>query len=395
MADSYYIVEKSSQTIELYFNKVPLLSIRQQLKLYHWHWNPNKICWYTILTQQAEDFAKQLGAVNATPISTSATSSLSPPVINKDILSSINITGFESLNIEQQKQILNKSYCITPKSISLSAESDSNEGIIIILLSLSGNIITLGIVENVSQQNSSQHIYWKNRSISKTVISSIINNKPWITYNDELCLICYYSDSSMFKRIRKHNHYFSNNDHLADIWIYAMKMPCVDHPKSIEAVTAFIPTTNSKVPCQINVQYCSRCDKYYINSKQYCDFARRYGLPFVRLMLASRNENTQTDYSTWREESLLHILGYNVSSKDNLTTRERHAILTHAIQTNTLTKPEIISFLEFLEYRNKNNLIFENACTKWREDVEFVRNYNINQQRKIAGTFKFNNSNNK
>lgn len=386
----YYLKNSTSHIIELYFEKIPAASVRQQLKQHFWRWNPDKKCWYSMLNQSTEAFAKQLGAVETSDQHEKNVSVQQKSTTNAEMLKLLRSFGYESMSVKQLEQIIVDLNGPVPTPISAD-QFNQEDGIAVVLFGLSGEIMCIRIVEDVDNQDSANGIYWIERTISQKIIYGIINKKPWVFYKNELYLIKFYSDTKLLRSIVMHSRYFSENQDAAEIWIYSMKMPCPRHPKSIESVTACIPVTGTSRACQINVYYCPVCRKYYINSKQYHDFAQRYGLPNVRLKV-DRSDDHAVDFSAWREESILHVMGYNVSDKDGLSDDERHKILLHALNTKTLSKSEIISFLEFLQYRNEGNLRFDNACSKWHEDADFVRNYSLDTQRKVTGKFKAKNS---
>ena len=163
-------------------------------------------------------------------------------------------------------------------------------------------------------------------------------------------------------------------------------MPCSTHPKAIESVTAYVPVSGDALLKEINIYHCPECKKYYINAEQYIGFAKKYGLPNVRLRLKATEHIS--DFSNLREESILHFIGYNVSENDNLSEDERRKKLLHALNTHAMTKAEIISFLEYLIHRSEGNIRFYNACAKWKRDAEFIRNYALDKQKKIITSFK-------
>ena len=198
--------------------------------------------------------------------------------------------------------------------------------------------------------------------------------------------IKYYTDTDLIRKIKRHRDYFTNQSDIPEIWIYSMKMPCHSHPNSLELVNAYVKVDSVSYLCRLTVYYCSVCDKYYINSEQYSAFAKKYGLPFIKLRSEKRGGNA--DFSEWKEESTLHIMGYNVNMNENLSDDERREKLVHAMKTGSLEDYEIISFLEFLIYRNEGKYNFENACDKWRSDIEFVRNYNVNGRKNALARFK-------
>lgn len=94
----------------------------------------------------------------------------------------------------------------------------------------------------------------------------------------------------------------------------------------MESVTAYVASDRAYQEEPINVAYCPVCNRYYINAEQYRAFTKMHGLPYIRLRM-----DAPQDYSCWKEESLLHQMGYNVNTVDNLSETERRSILEHAI----------------------------------------------------------------
>lgn len=388
MLYAYYCINNELNTVEVYFENKPSCLIRQSLKDNDWRWNPDKQCWYNMLNQTSISFAQKLGASEVQQSKqTSKDDNRVSSFIDRETANLIKKTDFDLSNIKDKEKYLDNLDGPLPKSIYISEFSNQNSGMVVIAYSLSGKILEFGIVKNVEIQNTSKNIYWIERSISKKLIFGIVNNKPWFVFDGELCLIKFYLNCSLINEIISHSSYFLQNKSKAEIWVYTMKLPCSKHPKEVEMVTAYVPVSNLGYSCKINVYYCPVCKRYYINSYQYSEFVRKYGLPVVRLRCDE--SRGLVDFMLWKEESILHIMGYNVSSKDNLTDNERYEILLHALKTNTLTKAQIIAFLEFLIHKNESNINFKNACYKWNEDIKFIRKYETDKQRKVIGNFRF------
>ena len=84
-------------------------------------------------------------------------------------------------------------------------------------------------------------------------------------------------------------------------------------------------------------------------------------------------------------ESLLHQIGYNVGSQENLTSGQRQNLLKLAIDNNLYSISGLLSFLDWLIARNKkvSNRDMSQAIEKWTEDRAFVANYQVDSQRKV------------
>lgn len=383
----YKIVDN---TIELYFQYKPKDMIISKLKRYFWKWDSHKKCWYTYLKTDSLSLAKQFGAFEASTTSCIVTNpentERSSSVSSKTLLT-LKALGCNEVEISEIDKFLYTLSGTAPKPISIPLHiSSQSKCIIVVAMSTSANMIKISIVSDCEFQNTNDNIYWIERSLSKRLLHGIINNKPWFMYNNELYKIQYYSDSILMRKIKQHRDYFSNSDDLAEIWIYTLKSPCALHPKDVETVTAYVRVHSVDYSCKLNVYYCPKCGRYYINSDQYNKFASKYGLPYVKLKYDSSVQGF--NYSELREESILHFIGYNVSNKDNLSVHERREKLIHVIKTETLTKAQVIYFLEFLINRNEGNLKFDNACHKWHSDLEFIRNYNLDKQQIVNAKLK-------
>ena len=97
---------------------------------------------------------------------------------------------------------------------------------------------------------------------------------------------------------------------------------------------------------------------------------------------------TKTDYYEWNSESLLHSYGYNVNSIENIPRFKRQEVLSYVIDHGILTKDKVVSFLEMLIKRNQYRLNYDAAVNKWRDDLQFVLNYQLEKQSVVRGEFE-------
>lgn len=127
----------------------------------------------------------------------------------------------------------------------------------------------------------------------------------------------------------------------------------------------------------VHATYDSTESMSYIDISIFRDFVSNYGNPGIEL----RPYNPNGRYSgEWNEESLLHAYGYTVSQQDNLSDRERCAILAEVIDLELMKPQAIVHFLNGLASIMKGKLYYE-AYEKYQRDIQFVKEYKVNPQR--------------
>ena len=89
-----------------------------------------------------------------------------------------------------------------------------------------------------------------------------------------------------------------------------------------------------------------------------------------------RRDNNGISYSNLNKESVLHIMGYNVSEVIGLTSIQRHRILEMIVDEHILSRMEICNHLDWLIERNSYRDNFKYAIEKWTDDREYIANYN-------------------
>jgi len=379
----YYIKSYADKQIELYFENVPHYSVRSVLKSNGWYWLAEKVCWTTSLSKQSEQLAISLGAIDGTaPNSNPATSTdqMDLSFIRKSMCQKFKSRVFEQYSLRQIKDYLDN----LPKSnplfpIFISSEQSNANCVKVLLGNLENNNLEwIVLTDNAESIDEYQNVYSLDSPFAKALLRSVAFSRSYILYKDAVYEIYSVTDTAFLKCVIQHTQKLNDTSDYVDVWIYRLKSPC--HPEHMESVTAFISSDRAYREQPINVTYCPICNRYFINIEQYRAFTKMHGLPYIRLKM-----DISPDYSAWQEESLLHLMGYNVSSVDNLSDGERRAILEHAIDTDPSLKPRIIGFLEFLIHQNENNMRFVNACSKWRSDVEHIRKHRISEQRYIRG----------
>lgn len=161
------------------------------------------------------------------------------------------------------------------------------------------------------------------------------------------------------------------------LYIYSSNIGCHKNKHTINQATGIIYTlANERV--KINIEYCEQCKKYLLEYKLYEEYRNRYGVIIGNFRLAKNGHfNYKFDLA---EESPLKLSGYSVSQKDNYTEEERQYILARIIYENIMDKGMVIKYLSHFISMNGEKVGNEIALAKWRSDLFFVQNYNIDIQ---------------
>lgn len=124
---------------------------------------------------------------------------------------------------------------------------------------------------------------------------------------------------------------------------------------------------------------------YYIFDEDFISI-ENYGTPLCRRVdydVYVRQRETDNDYSHLAEEGLLHSLGYNVDARVNLSEEQRHGVLAFAIESGFMSKDQVISFLDWLAHRGRNNYNLREAISKWREDRSWISQWQLDDKKRF------------
>ena len=143
-------------------------------------------------------------------------------------------------------------------------------------------------------------------------------------------------------------------------------------------ITAKIPVIKedgSLDYCKLPASYCYDCKRFTILKD---DFNK------IKDVVMCKVTDLTTEYSTLNDDnielvqrnSILFSYGYNVQSKTNLSDDQRHTILSIVIEANIMNRSSIINHLNTLIDRGSKIPSWKSATQKWKQDKEFVSNYN-------------------
>jgi hypothetical protein len=155
---------------------------------------------------------------------------------------------------------------------------------------------------------------------------------------------------------------------------------CGSNGHTIVSATGVLPDIYGH-PKKLNVNYCTNCKIYFIDSKEYRYYRKIYGILLGNFRIDSSMINSYYNNVHLADESILKICGYTVNQNDNLTTNHRRLILANLMDRRIMPKHQIIEYINFFINNAKGKSNMSIPIQKWQSDLEWVRNYKIDYQR--------------
>ncbi len=183
------------------------------------------------------------------------------------------------------------------------------------------------------------------------------------------------------EQIEKNNRQFDPNKNVLNI--YAGTIDCIrNHSDEVESINAEIKGLNDEI-ININVNYCPYCELFFIKYTEYLRYMEKYkALPII-MQLKGHLSNIKDSNLDLQEYSFLSLAGYTVRSKSGLDSKMRQDILKRLIELGR-SKYELINHIDRLIEFNGKKINMENAVKKWKEDLDFIRQYQFDQQRQYS-----------
>lgn len=211
--------------------------------------------------------------------------------------------------------------------------------------------------------------------------------------NEEIEIYKHISNSSkdniseqVFQNVREIDLICDNEPVL--IYVYYKTISCQFKNHNLENVTALVNCENRFDPIKINICFCKECSRYFIQETALNQYQNKYGVIIFRHLYDERYyEDKIIDddrYMYYKSHSELWLYGYNVQ-QGKLTKEERKKLLTFLITTNLLSKNDVIQSLiqNIDEFKNRER--YGEAIAKWKEDLIYIQNFNIDEQRLVTG----------
>lgn len=137
------------------------------------------------------------------------------------------------------------------------------------------------------------------------------------------------------------------------------------------------------VPVEFDAWWCPKCGRHFMSEGAYV-MLKRMGYICCKVVeerdLGTREEG-DGPYGTLAPESVLHMYGYTVNQRDDLTEGERRAIISFVIENRVQTAQEVARLLEWLISQRDGVPGMSVAVGRWRADLDFVRHYHAPTRR--------------
>lgn len=137
---------------------------------------------------------------------------------------------------------------------------------------------------------------------------------------------------------------------------------------------------------EINVNYCKECKMHFIKYNEYESYKNHFGLIFGKMIYYDKTVHSKMDqgyYNVLSDASPLYLNGYTVNQDDDLSDARRQNCLKNIIEFGILTKPRVINYLDSFIERNGKSERNRIAVLKWKDDLGFVKTYNMDKQEKV------------
>ena len=235
------------------------------------------------------------------------------------------------------------------------------------------------VVSDVRDQETDSGIYWMERELAISILTAVHMNRDVFLHNNIEYKILRTCKTGNYDDIGEKLFYFLNAD-FGPKTVFISKQINFINENQYEPVTALFYYAGCSYPAQMTVYYSETDGKYYIDEITYQKFRRRYGLPYVSLESVPGEHYANPAFLA--DMSPLFLYGYNVRAGET-SLQERRSILARLMDYKLMEKIRIHNYLCSFINRNETNPDMENAVEKWKEDLAFVDEYHMVDQRTV------------
>ena len=235
------------------------------------------------------------------------------------------------------------------------------------------------VVSDEEDQESDSGIYWMGRPLAISILTAVHMERDVFLHNNIEYKILRTCKTGNYDDIGEKLFYFLNAD-FGPKTVFISKQINFINEDQYEPVTALFYYAGCSYPAQMTVYYSETDGKYYIDEITYQNFRRRYDLPYVSLESVPGEHYANPAFLA--DMSPLFLYGYNVREGET-SLQERRSILARLMDYKLMEKIKIHNYLCSFINRNETNPGMENAVEKWKEDLAFVDEYHMVDQRTV------------
>ena len=171
------------------------------------------------------------------------------------------------------------------------------------------------------------------------------------------------------------------------IQVYANKCHCqrCRNKFSVDTMinrTAVVQTIRNET-VKINVMFCQGCGQYFVSLAILEHYKNLYGGLLMECRTADDVDADKLNWFHFAPDTILSRCGYSV--KNGISEEYRHAVLSYIMDSGKAKKYEIIEKINSFIRVRENQGKYQDACNRWREDIKYVSDYNIDQQKHVYG----------
>lgn len=124
----------------------------------------------------------------------------------------------------------------------------------------------------------------------------------------------------------------------------------------------------------IHGSFCNTCKKVYALEK---DYQSLRGVPICEVVILPQTDSCikKPSESVLSTESVIHSHGYNVNIHSNISSSHRKYILESLIEEKIVSQEAVLSYLDNLISKWKNNMRYATAVSKWESDRKYIENF--------------------
>jgi len=247
-----------------------------------------------------------------------------------------------------------------------------SSAVLLASIRVNGEHYDILIVSDDAQQCSDNGIYWKGRTLSKFVLDAHFSGNNKFTLKETEYIIDsvkkYSKYSAAQREWQKHN-----TPNSKELYVFKQKGIYDNSNEGYELVNAAMYFPKKMQSITVPVYYKESEAKYFMNEESFVPLIKANGWPNVNLHFSDDSHGGTCWTSSLNEQSKLKMLGYSVQQANGMTDGERQSLLRTIIESELMTDAEIANHLEMLLHLNAGKPNFANACSYWRQDLEYVQ----------------------